>query len=75
MDKIGEKHGDLTIIAKSTKKAQGYLYYYYVKCNCGNIKRYRYDQIKRKKNCGMCADCEASNVLAGYMEDVKGGLQ
>ena len=73
MDKIGEQHGEFTIIAKSTKKAQGYLYYYFVKCSCGNIKRYRYDQIRKKKHCELCEDCKASNVLEGYMEAVKGG--
>lgn len=59
---IGEKHGDITIIASSTKPANGYLYYYWCKCDCGNIKRYRYDQARRVGNCGMCEDFSESEV-------------
>lgn len=54
--RIGEVHGELTIVAPSNKPANGYLYYYWVKCSCGNIKRYRYDQLRKKGNCGDCED-------------------
>lgn len=63
MNKIGEVHGDLTIIARSKMPSNGYLYYYWCKCACGNIKRYRYDQARRKGNCGQCEDFKASEVL------------
>ena len=59
---IGEKHGDLEIIARSTKESNGYLYYYWTRCKCGNIKRYRYDQARRVGNCGLCEDFTASKV-------------
>ena len=58
-----ERHNSLLIVARSTKPANGYLSYYWVKCDCGNIKRLRYDQIRKKCNCGMCEDFKASNVL------------
>ena len=57
---IGEKFEDLTIIAESTRKPNGYLRYYWTRCKCGNIKRYRYDQIRKKGNCGDCADFSES---------------
>ena len=60
---VGEVHGDLTIIAGSDKPANGYLYYYWCKCKCGNLKRYRYDQARKNKACGLCDDFRASNVL------------
>lgn len=63
--RIGEVHGDLTIIAKSTRPGNGYLYYYWVRCKCGNIKRYRYDRIRNLGNCGMCNDFIDSKVLRG----------
>lgn len=59
---IGEKHGNLTIIAKSGKNPNGYLYYYWTLCDCGNVKRYRYDQVRRVGNCGMCEDYKESGV-------------
>ena len=59
---IGEVHNDLTIIARSTKDSNGYLYYYWTKCACGNIKRYRYDQVRRAGNCGLCEDFTLSKV-------------
>lgn len=59
---INEQHGELTIIARSTKQPNGYLYYYWCKCACGNIKRYRYDQARRVCNCGMCEDFKESEV-------------
>ena len=70
---IGEVHGDLTIIAKSTKESNGYLYYYWCKCACGNIKRYRYDQARRTGNCGLCEDYKESgvNVALGVLKDGK----
>lgn len=58
--RIGEKHGDLVIIARSNKEANGYLPYYWTRCSCGNIKRYRYDQARRVGNCGLCDDFRAS---------------
>lgn len=61
---IGEKHGDITIIASSTKQANGYLPYYWTKCACGNVKRYRYDQARRVGNCGLCEDYTESEVNA-----------
>lgn len=60
---LGEKWGDLTLIARSSKPANGYLAYYWCKCECGNIKRYRYDQSRRVGNCGMCEDFAESGVL------------
>ena len=59
---IGEKHGELEIIALSTKTPNGYLPYYWTRCSCGNIKRYRYDQARRVGNCGLCEDFTASRV-------------
>lgn len=59
---IGEKHGELEIIALSTKQANGYLKYYWTRCSCGNLKRYRYDQARRIGNCGFCEDFIASKV-------------
>ena len=59
---INEKHGDITILAPAAKPAQGYLYYYWCKCSCGNIKRYRYDQARRVGNCGLCEDARESGL-------------
>lgn len=59
---IGERHGDLTIIGPAAKGQQGYLFYYWVRCECGNINRYRYDQVRRKGNCGLCEDARASGL-------------
>lgn len=59
---IGEQHGDLRIVARSTKTPNGYLSYYWTVCACGNIKRYRYDQARRVGNCGLCEDFTASKV-------------
>lgn len=61
---IGEQLGDLTIVAASSKEPNGYLYYYWCKCKCGNIKRYRYDQARRVGNCGLCEDFSESGVNA-----------
>ena len=60
---IGEKHGNLTIIAESKKQPNGYLKYYWCKCSCGNLKRFRYDQVRRTNNCGLCEDFKESEVL------------
>lgn len=60
---IGEIWGDLEILTLSVKPANGYLSYYWCKCKCGNIKRYRYDQVRRVGNCGMCEDFSESEVL------------
>ena len=60
---IGEKHGDIEIICRSTKEPNGYLTYYWCKCSCGNIKRYRYDQARRVGNCGLCEDFSESEVI------------
>ena len=57
---LNEQHQDLTILARSPKKANGYLHYYWCKCSCGNYKRLRYDQIKKKGNCGLCEDFRLS---------------
>ena len=59
---LGEQHAELTIIARSTKPVNGYLAYYWTKCSCGNIKRFRYDQVRRKVNCGCCDDFRESKV-------------
>ena len=59
---IGEVHGELTIIARSQKEPNGYLAYYWTRCSCGNIKRYRYDQARRVGDCGLCEDFAASKV-------------
>lgn len=61
---IGEKHGSITILTRSIKPSNGYLHYYWCKCDCGNIKRYRYDQARRVGNCGMCNDFKESGVLS-----------
>lgn len=60
---IGEVHGDLTILARSIKPSNGYLHYYWTRCSCGNFKRYRYDQIRKNKDCGLCKDFSESEVL------------
>ena len=61
MDKrIGEVHGELTIIAKSTKAPNGYVNYYWCKCSCGNYARYRYDIVKKKGSCTLCDDFKQS---------------
>lgn len=65
MDKRGEKHGSLTIICKATKESNGYLHYYWVRCECGYIKRLRYDQIRKGKACGLCDDVIATGVMVG----------
>lgn len=63
MDKhLNEQHGALRIIAKSTKGNNGYLAYYWTQCSCGNIKRYRYDQLRKAGCCGLCEDFRASGV-------------
>ena len=59
---IGEVHGDITIIGSSAKQQQGYLFYYWCRCKCGNIKRYRYDQLRRVGNCGLCEDAHDSGL-------------
>lgn len=61
--RIGERHGDLTIVARSSKTANGYLYYYWTRCECGNFKRFRYDQARRANNCGVCKDFRESVVI------------
>ena len=71
---INEVHNDLTIIARSTKKSNGYLYYYWTKCKCGNVKRYRYDQARRVGNCGSCEDYIKSNVNK-KLEELRGGKE
>ena len=65
---IGERHGDITIVSKSVKEPNGYLYYYWCKCDCGNIKRYRYDQARRVGNCGLCEDFKTSKVTKALRE-------
>ena len=60
---VGEKHGELTIISPSKKPSNGYLHYYWVKCDCGNVRRYRYDRIRKVGNCGMCDDFKESEVV------------
>ena len=59
---INEVHGDLTIVARSKRPSNGYLHYYWCKCACGNLKRYRYDQLRKNKACGLCEDFTASDV-------------
>lgn len=59
---INEQLGELTLIARSKRPANGYLHYYWCKCSCGNIKRYRYDQARKNGNCGSCEDFKASDV-------------
>lgn len=57
---IGEKIQNFEILAESTREPNGYLRYYWVRCSCGNVKRYRYDQIKKKGSCGDCEDYKRS---------------
>lgn len=71
---IGERHGSLTIIARSTKQSNGYLYYYWCLCDCGNVKRYRYDQLRRVGNCGLCEDFNESEVVKA-LEGIKYGKE
>ena len=59
---LNERHGSLTIIARSNKPSNGYLAYYWCKCDCGNIKRFRYDQARKNGSCGLCEDFIASGV-------------
>lgn len=59
---IGERHGKLLLVARSKKPANGYLHYYWCKCDCGNIKRYRYDQARKNGACGLCEDFTNSCV-------------
>lgn len=64
MDKrIGEQHGNFTVIARSTKEPNGYLKFYWARCKCGNIKRLRYDNIRKGVGCGLCEDFTESGVL------------
>ena len=58
--KLFEEYGDLKIIARSTKKPNGYVAYYWCQCSCGNYIRYRYDQIRKKQSCGLCEDFRES---------------
>ena len=60
---IGEKHGKLTILTRSIRPSNGYLNYYWAKCDCGNIERHRYDRIRRLGSCGKCEDFIESEVL------------
>lgn len=59
---INERCGHLTLISRSTRNPNGYLAYYWALCDCGNIKRYRYDQARKNGNCGACEDFIASKV-------------
>lgn len=65
---IGETHDQITIIARSIKEPNGYLYYYWVRCSCGNVKRLRYDQARRVGSCGLCGDFHNSGVLKALKE-------
>lgn len=65
---VGEVHDQITIIAPSTKEPNGYLYYYWCRCSCGNIKRYRYDQARRSGSCGLCEDFRSSEVNEALKE-------
>ena len=68
---IGERHGSLTIIGAAAKPQQGYLFYYWTRCDCGNIKRYRYDQARRAGCCGLCEDARESNLNELIKENLK----
>lgn len=65
---INEQQGDLTLVARSKKPSNGYLHYYWCKCACGNIKRYRYDQARKNGSCGQCEDFKASKVIENIKE-------
>lgn len=69
---IGECHKELTILTPSTKDPNGYLWYYWVRCSCGNVVRLRYDQIRKKGSCGLCEDYINSMVDIA-VKGVKGG--
>lgn len=69
---LNEVHGELTIIARSTKAPNGYLHYYWCKCSCGNIKRYRYNLVRTNKSCGMCEDFNDSKVLE-HLKELESG--
>ena len=73
MDKhIGEKHGELTIVSRSIAKPNGYLYFYWCRCSCGNVKRYRYDRARQVGCCGMCEDFAGSQVNEALKEYIHG---
>ena len=63
--KVGEVHGELTILAPSTKAPNGYVKYYWCKCSCGNYVRYRYDIAKKKGSCMLCDDFRKSVNING----------
>lgn len=69
--RIGEVHGDLTIIARSAREPNGYLWFYYARCKCGNIKRLRYDALRKAGTCGNCEDFTASKVIEALKENTK----
>lgn len=71
---IGEVHGKYKIIAKSTKEPNGYLSFYWVKCKCGNLKRLRYDYIRKGAGCGLCVDFKESEVLKA-LEGLENGKE
>lgn len=66
--RIGETHGELTIIARSIAEPNGYLYFYWCRCSCGNVKRYRYDRARKAERCGMCEDFSGSGVNEALKE-------
>ena len=55
-DNVGKKIEDFKIVALSNKSPNGYMYYVWAQCKCGCIVRLRYDQLKKRKNCGKCDD-------------------
>lgn len=69
---IGERHGQLTILTPSTKEPNGYLWYYWVQCSCGNVVRLRYDQIRKKDNCGHCEDY-VNSMVDNAIKGAEGG--
>ena len=72
---INEKHGDLTILRPSTKKPNGYLWYYWCRCDCGNVVRLRYDRIRKKGNCGYCEDYKVSMADLSSLKGAEGGKE
>lgn len=66
--RIGEVHGELTIIAKSIAPPNGYLHFYWCLCSCGNVKRYRYDRARNVGSCGVCEEFKESGVNEALKE-------
>lgn len=72
-DLTGQRFGRLTVLKRDTSKT-GHGAYWICKCDCGNIKTYRGDSLRKKKiiSCGCWRDerCRSGKVNKG--EDLTG---